>query len=134
MPVATKANTPETGADVQGRWGTHVSEPISPSQRRQRCLYGGGGEQNKETRGGVAKFPMCRRAQSFPLRQVTVPCASVTLASATLAPRLKVSTSPGAGTPEGECLYILKSVPWSFVQTCCSCTSYTLALRQESTH
>ena len=38
-----------------GRWGTRVSEPISPSQWPQRFALGGVWEQNREIKGGVCQ-------------------------------------------------------------------------------
>ena len=100
LAATTKANTQEAGANVQesglfadagpledrefmsqnlspGRWGTHVSKPISTSHWRQRFFYKEGeGNRTKRSREGVAKFSMCRQAQSIPVRQVMVRCAS----------------------------------------------------------
>ena len=53
--------------------------------------------------------------------------ASVILASVSLALRLEVSKSPGAGMPEAQRLYLLKLVPRILIQTCCLSTSSILA-------
>ena len=64
--------------------------------------------------GGVAKFCTHSRAQSIPIRQVLVQCASSWFSHpgflsswlyVILAPRLKVSKSPGDGLPKDWSLY-----------------------------
>ena len=74
-----------------------MSQSPSPHLSAGRGFYKEGeGNRTKRSREGIGKFFLCRQAQSIPIRQVVVRCASSWL-HAILAPRLKVSKSPGAG-------------------------------------
>ena len=103
LPAALKAKTPEAGPNVKtvvfyrcrppGRGGAYVSKPISSFSveaeifiRRER------GTEQRDQR--VGKFPICRRAQSIPIKTAMVWCASSWL-YITLASRHPASTVEG---------------------------------------
>lgn len=94
------------------------------SQNPSSHLSGGGGfykeEDEKKTKRsmeGVAKFFMCKRAQSIPMT-VMVRCVSSWLRHpgltsfclhVILVPQMKLSKSPRSGMPEGPSVFIFCS-------------------------
>ena len=116
--------------------GRLMSQSPSPHLSGGRSFYKEGtGNRTKRSRKGVEKFSTCRRAQSTLIRQVMAWWASSWLGHpgltsswlyVTLAPRMKVSKSSGAGMAEGQSLYLLKLIARILIQTCCTSTSYTL--------
>ena len=89
QPASMKLNAQEAGADVKesGLFADsgHLEDGGLMSQSPTPLLSGGRGiykegEGNRTQRSGeggcVAKFSTCRQAQSIPIRQVIVQCAS----------------------------------------------------------
>ena len=102
------------------------------SQSPSPPLSGGRGFYKEDQGRGFSKW---KWAQSIPIRQVMVLCASSWFSHPglrssqlhiTLAPRMKVSKSPGTGMLKGGGLYLLKLVPRILIHTCCSSISYIL--------
>ena len=122
--------TPNPFPQVNGGLG---SQSPSLLLRGDRDFYKEGeGNRTNSSRGVVKKF-FTWRAQSIPIRQVMVHCASPWFSHPgltwswlyiNLAGWLKVNTSLWAGMPEGQSLYLLKLVPRILIQTCYSSTSY----------
>ena len=97
----------------------HISVQAEVFLRKERV------GRTKRSRHGVVKFSTCRRAQSIPIRQVMVRCASSWFSHS--GPWLKAIKSPGAGMPEGQSLCLVKLIPRILIQTCCLSTSYVPA-------
>ena len=86
LPAARKANTQEAGADVKesglftcqpsGRQGLMSQSPYPHLSGGRGFHKEGYGNRTKRSREGFEKFSLCWPAQSIPIRQVMVRCAS----------------------------------------------------------
>ena len=89
-------------AHLLGRWGTHISKPISTSQCRQRFLQGGRGEQNRD--GARELQSSLHTDKHSPLRQGQCWSGVRHPGLVTPASWLKVSKSPST-MKAGVCIF-----------------------------